>query len=125
MRKSIHPLGSVEMDVLNHVWELGEATVPQVHERIQADRKVAYTTIMTIMRNLANKGYLSFEKQGAGYLYRPAQSANVVREDLLTTLLTKAFGGSPAALVNTLVQSEALNEAQRQEIRNIIEDMED
>ena len=46
------------MEILHHAWELGEATVTDVQERILNERKVAYTTVMTIMKNLNDKGYL-------------------------------------------------------------------
>jgi len=53
MRKSISPLGETEIEVLNHVWDFGEATVKDVLSRVRKDRDVAYTTIMTVMKNLA------------------------------------------------------------------------
>ena len=60
MKKSLTPLGESEMEILHHVWDLGEATVSEVKERINEERKVAYTTVMTIMKNLYEKGYLQY-----------------------------------------------------------------
>jgi len=62
MKKSITPLGETEMEVLHHVWDLQDATVADVHERILSDRKVAYTTVMTVMKNLKKKGISSIGK---------------------------------------------------------------
>ena len=55
-KKALTPLGETEMEVLQHVWQLRQATVAQVHERILISRKVAYTTIMTVMKKLSDKG---------------------------------------------------------------------
>ena len=65
MRNPLTPLGGTEMEVLRHVWDLGTATVRDVHDRIRDERRIAYTTVMTVMKNLAEKGYLSFERDGA------------------------------------------------------------
>lgn len=70
--KSTLSLGDSEMEVLGHVWELKTATVAQVQERILKKRKVAYTTVMTMMQNLAKKGYLQYEKDGMSYVYSAA-----------------------------------------------------
>ena len=124
-RKSLTPLGETEMEVLQHVWALGRATVADVQERILEERKVAYTTIMTVMKNLREKGYLSYEKEGATYVYSPARSPEDVQHSLLSSLMKKVFNGSPTALVQTLVKYESLSEAEREDIRTLIESLDD
>ena len=124
-RKSLTPLGETEMEVLHHVWELEHATVAQVHDRILKTRKVAYTTIMTVMKKLADKGYLKYDKDGATYVYRPAQTKGEVQQGLLDNLVEKAFNGSPAALIQTLVKHESLSNEELDDIRKLIEDLED
>ena len=125
MKKSLTPLGESEMEILHHVWDLGEATVKDVHERILKDREVAYTTVMTIMKNLYNKGVLKYHKEGAAYVYAPAQKQENVQSRLIDILVDKVFKGSTAALVQTLVKNENLSESERKEIRKLIDDMED
>ena len=124
-RKSLTPLGETEMEVLHLVWELGQATVADVRARMLEHRQVAYTTVMTVMKNLADKGYLTFEKDGVTYVYSAARRPEEVRQSLLGELMQKVFKGSPGALVQTLVASEKLSEAQREEIRQIISRMEE
>ena len=124
-RKSLSPLGETEIEVLNHVWTLKKATVAQVHERILEKRKVAYTTIMTVMKKLADKGYLSFSQDGVTYVYEPARSRHNVQSQLLDGLIEKAFNGSPAALIQTLVKKEALTSEELEEIRKLIEELDD
>lgn len=125
MKKSLTPLGETEMEVLHHVWELGEATVKDVKERILEDRQVAYTTIMTVMKNLADKGYLKFRKDGVTYVYSPAQEPESVRFNLVKDLVKKVFKGSPKELVQTLVEAEELTDSERVEILNLIDKMKD
>jgi predicted transcriptional regulator len=124
-RKSLTHLGETEMEVLHHVWDLGEATVSDVHERILEDRDVAYTTIMTVMKKLAEKDYLDYHKEGRSYVYQPAQEPDAVQHNLLQRLMEKVFQGSPSALVQTLVQREELSEEERTEIRALIDALEE
>ncbi|MDX1741376.1 MAG: BlaI/MecI/CopY family transcriptional regulator [Rhodothermales bacterium] len=123
-RKSLTPLGETEMEILHHVWQLKSATVGDVRDRIQQERPIAYTTVMTVMRNLAGKGYLTFEKEGNTYIYSPLQSAGDVQRSLLRDLVTKVFRGSPTALVQTLVSDEELSDQDIERIRNLIDGME-
>lgn len=125
MKKSLTPLGETEMEVLHHVWELGEATVKDVRKRILEDRDVAYTTIMTVMKNLADKGYLKYRKDGVTYVYSAAKEPESVRSNLIKDLVSKVFKGSPKELIQTLVKSEELTKSEIKEIRNMIEQMED
>jgi len=124
-KKSLTQLGETEMEVLHHVWDLGEATVADVRERVLEERDVAYTTIMTVMKKLADKGYLQYHKDGRTYVYAPAQEPNKVQHSLLRRLMESVFEGSPMALVQTLVQHENLSDAERDEIRQMIDAMED
>lgn len=124
-RKSLTPLGETEMEVLLLVWELRRATVADVRARMLKHRDVAYTTVMTVMKNLADKGYLQFDKEGVTYIYSAARAPEDVRQSLLGELMQKVFKGSPGALVQTLVASEQLSDAEREEIKRIIDQMED
>ena len=124
-RKSLTHLGETEMEVLHHVWDLGEATVADVRERILEDRDVAYTTIMTVLKKLAEKGYLDYHKEGRSYVYQPAQEPNEVQHSLLRRLMDKVFEGSPSALVQTLVRREDLSDDERAEIRALIDALEE
>ena len=125
MKKSLTPLGETEMEVLHHVWELEEATVKQVQERILESREVAYTTIMTVMKNLADKGYLQYRKEGVTYVYSPAQKPESVQFNLVSDLVKKVFNGSPMELVQTLVNNEELSDEERRKIKNMIDEMEE
>ena len=119
MRNPLTPLGGTEMEVLRHVWALGRATVREVHSLI--DRDLAYTTVMTVMKNLAEKGYLAYERDGQTYVYTAKRRPEEVRGSVLSGILDKVFGGDPAVLVQTLVDGDALTEADRQRLRAIVD----
>ncbi len=125
MKKSLTPLGETEMEVLHHVWELGEASVAEVREKILENRKVAYTTVMTVMKNLADKKYLKYRKEGLSYIYSAAIQPEDVRYNLVDRLIDKVFHGSPKDLVQALVQNEKLTDEERKEIKKMIDNMED
>jgi len=66
-------VGPLEAEILNIIWELGSATVKDVHERILADpdRELAYTSVTTVLRRLTEKGWLSCDKQERTFSWRP------------------------------------------------------
>ncbi|MCR9131520.1 MAG: BlaI/MecI/CopY family transcriptional regulator [bacterium] len=121
------PLGKTELEVLQIVWELEEATVNDVRNRILKKRQVAYTTIMTVMKNLTEKGALKYRKEGNAYVYSATrkQDPEKVKSKLLNLTLEKVFNGSAAALVQTLVQNEQVSKEELAEIKKLIDNMEE
>jgi predicted transcriptional regulator len=69
-------LGPLETEILHIIWELGAATVKEVHERILADpdRELAYTSVTTVLRRLTAKGWLACDKQERAFCWRPLVS---------------------------------------------------
>ncbi len=120
-KASLVGLGETELEVLQHVWVLGETTVADVHTRLQQHRSVAYTTVMTVMKNLAEKGYLTARREGTRDHYRAARSPETVRGSVAQTLLDKVFGGSPVQLVQALVQQESLSADDLTALRHLID----
>ncbi len=123
MRNPITPLGGTEMEILREVWALGRATARDVHDRIAASRDVAYTTVTTVMKNLADKGYLTFERDGATFVYSAARPADEVRQSLLSTVVDKIFGGSARTLIQTLAGHESLTETEQAEVRRLLDQL--
>ena len=123
MRNPITPLGGTEMEVLQQVWALKRATARDVHDRIAERRDVAYTTVTTVIKNLADKGYLSLERDGAAYVYTPARPAEEVRGSLLSTVVEKVFGGSARTLIQTLAGHESLSDAEQAEVRRLLDQL--
>lgn len=119
-KKSLTSLGETEMEVLHHVWDLEEATVADVRERILRDRDIAYTTVMTVLKKLSEKGYLQYRKDGRSYVYSAAVPPGDVQHTLLHRLMDKVFHGSASALVQTLIQRENLGRDEQASIRDLL-----
>lgn len=111
------------MEVLQHVWTLGNATVAEVHACIQKSRPLAYTTVMTVMKNLTEKGFLRCDRSSSTYTYSAKQSAEQVRSGIISDLVRKVFSGSPTALIQTLVANENLSLAEVEQIRELIDSL--
>lgn len=80
------------------LWALGEGTVHQVRARLLPDRPLAYTTVLTVMDQLARKGLVSRQRRGRPYVYRPVVSEHEVRERALDRLARNFFVSSRDSL---------------------------
>ena len=101
-RHSLLDLAPLELDCMNTLWPIGEATVREIRDRLAARRPRAYTTIMTIMDRLARKGVVERAKSGRAYVYRAKLSAEDARAQALAQVLDNFFAGSKEALVAQL-----------------------
>lgn len=99
-------LGERELDVMGVLWELGSGTVAEVRERLPAT--LAYTTVLTILRNLEAKGFVTHEEEGKAHRYRPVVADTTARGSALARLVDKLFNGSAELLVAQLVRDRAL-----------------
>ena len=106
-RKNLLDLAPLELECMNCLWPLGEATVRQIRDELAAVRPRAYTTIMTIMDRLAHKGIVTRRRAGKAYLYRPHLSAEDARARAVAQVVEHFFGGSPAELAAHLGVSQA------------------
>ena len=112
-------LGDRELDVMGVLWELGSGTVTEVRERLPAE--LAYTTVLTILRNLEAKGFLHHEAEGKAHRYFPSVARRAARRTAVTRLIDKLFHGSPEQLIAQLVEDRALTADDLQRIRRRID----
>lgn len=102
----IERLGDLEAEVMGVIWELSEATVKQVQKALEPDRPLAYTTVMTVLSRLADKGLLFRRKQGRAYVYSPASSHEKVAGSLLRSLVERLYAGRAAQAIAHLLEGE-------------------
>ena len=95
-------LGWLEADVLRVVWDKGEVTVRDVYEALREHRRIAYTTVMSVLRNLAAKGLLEQDRSQAAYVYRPRVTDEEVARGILDALVDKIMGGRRQPLIDYL-----------------------
>jgi predicted transcriptional regulator len=100
-------LGDRELDIMGVLWDLGSGTVAEVRAKLPVD--LAYTTVLTILRNLEAKELVSHTAEGKAHRYVPSVARTAARRNALTRVLDKLFHGSPEQLVAQLVQDEKLS----------------
>ena len=111
-------LTNAEHRIMEVIWARGSATVADVVEALRG--KDAYTTILTLMRILKAKGYLSSRKEGRAHVFTPRVDRDTVARKAVHQLLAKFFSGSPSELVLTFLREEELSRAELEEIRRKI-----
>ncbi len=107
VRHSILDLAPLELDCLNALWPRGEATVREIQQALAPTRPRAYTTIMTILDRLAQKGVVERRKTGRAWTYRANVSAQDARSRAVTQLINGFFDGSAEALTAHLESSQS------------------
>jgi predicted transcriptional regulator len=112
--------GERELDVMGVLWELGSGTVAEVREALPAP--LAYTTVLTILRNLEQKGVVRHEGEGKAHRYFPLVARTQARRSALSRLVDKLFHGSPEALVAQLVHDRALDPAEVERLGALLRD---
>jgi BlaI family penicillinase repressor len=97
-----------ELEIMKVVWSRGNATVRDVYEALLEERKIAYTTVMTMMNVLEKKGHLRKKVEGRSFLYRPTRPRQKVVGSMVREFVERVFGGSAAPLLAHLVEEEHL-----------------
>jgi len=124
MKNETPKLTNAELEIMHVVWELDGATVREVHERLNQRRALAYTTVMTMMNILDEKGHLTRHKQGRAYRYEPVRPKSQVISGMVDDFVGKVFEGSARPLVLGLVKDRKLSEKDLEEIARLIKDVE-
>ncbi len=116
-------LGSLELEIMERMWQIGEATVQQVAKTINRRRPIAYTTVMTVMGHLVDKGLLSRTKEGKRYRYQVARSKDKflreTSEGMLRSLL-EDFGD--LALVEFLGEISKVDADRLEQLRSLVQE---
>ena len=112
------PLESVIMD---GIWEVAPASVKDVQERIRKKRKLAYNTVLTVMRRMRDKGILKSSREGRFDIYEPTISKEQSRNGHLSDLLQRFYAGNARALVSQLLDSECLTGEDIKQLRGEVD----
>jgi BlaI family penicillinase repressor len=121
-----HPtLTPQELAIMKVVWRLEKATVRDVFETLRKRREIAYTTVMTMMRILEDKGYLKKTRTERAYEYRPAQPRSQVLAALVRDFVDRVFDGATAPLLLHLAKDGRLTKDERELIRRLAEEMDE
>ena len=109
-----------ELDIMAVLWDLGSGTVAEVRERISDP--LAYTTVLTILRILEEKGHVAHTEEGKAHRYHPTVGRNAAGRSALRRLTRKVFSGSPELLLTQLVSDRDLSEEELKRMRTMLDE---
>ncbi len=108
-----------ELDIMSALWELGEATVTEVRDKVDPD--LAYTSISSMIRTLEMKGYVSHRRgEGKTHVYFPVIEAEAAGASALSRVLDKIYGGSPIKLLAHLVEQKKIPAKDLDKMRELL-----
>ncbi|MCX6552357.1 MAG: BlaI/MecI/CopY family transcriptional regulator [Acidobacteria bacterium] len=120
-RKRSATLTDAELKLMRVLWQLGPSTVGAVVGALRGRRAPAYNTVLTVMRILETKGYVKHRKEGRAFVFEPLVDETHARKSVLRYMLDRFFDNSPGALVLSLLEHEAVPDAEMQQLREMIQ----
>ena len=120
-RKTSQTLTEGEQRIMNILWADGSASVRQVCDILNEEKKVAYTTVQTVLTVLERKKYVTSKKDGKAYIYSATVSKREARTEALKSLVQQFFNGSEQALAQHLVSESDLDLMAIEELKNATE----
>lgn len=118
---SIDKLGALQKAVMEAVWELGEATVQQVRDRLRYEPLPVYTTVLSVMQKLEKAGWLSHRAEGRTYIYLPVRSRDEAGASSVRTFVDRVFRGDRLLLFQHLLADEGLSDEDLRTLRSMID----
>ncbi|HET8547369.1 MAG TPA: BlaI/MecI/CopY family transcriptional regulator [Bryobacteraceae bacterium] len=109
-----------ELEIMKIVWDRRSATVRDVYEALLQRRKIAYTTVMTMMNILEQKRFLRRKQAERAYVYEPSRPKEQVVSGMVRDFLNRVFNGSAEPLLQHLVRQEKISEADLREIARMM-----
>ena len=107
------------------VWKLGAATVRDVYEQLRARRTIAYTTVMTMMKILEQKGYVTKSRDERAFVYKPARPRQQVIGAMVREFVDRVFDGASRPMLVHLVRQTKLSDKERKALLRAIEEVEE
>ena len=115
-------LTEAELRLMEVLWDRGSSTVTDVVKSLPKRRKLAYSSVLTTMRILEQKGYVKHEKRGRAFVYHPLIARSEAQSSAVRYVLSRFFENSPEALVLNVLENEQLDAEELQRLRRIIEE---
>ncbi|NOT60238.1 MAG: BlaI/MecI/CopY family transcriptional regulator [Acidobacteria bacterium] len=122
-RRKSETLTEVELELMDVLWDKGAASVTDIVEALPEER-LAYSSVLTMMRILEQKGYVTHEKEGRAFIYRPLVNRREAQQSVIGYLLRRFFDNSPEQLVVNLLEHENLGPRDVKRLKKMISDSE-
>jgi predicted transcriptional regulator len=123
-RKRSPQLTEAELRLMNVLWDKGSATVAEVADALKHDPPLAYSTVLTTLRILENKGYLRHGKEGRAFIYEPTIDRQQARRGAIHHLLSRFFDNSPELLLANLLGDERISRKEINRLKKLISEHE-
>lgn len=123
-RKKSPTLTEAELRLMNIIWEKGKATVGEVVEALETEPPLAYSTVLTTLRILEQKGCVQHTQEGRAYVYEPLVDRQQARHSALQHLISRFFNNSPEQLVLNVLENEELNAMELERLKTMIRESE-
>ena len=120
-RKLLDTLGHLQRAAMDIVWELGEASVHEVRNRMKRQKKLAYTTVLTTMQKLEKAGWLKHKNKGKVYIYSPTRSREEAGARSVRKFIERMFEGDAVLMFQHLMEEDKLKEEELVELRRMID----
>jgi BlaI family penicillinase repressor len=120
MRRAQSTLTGQELEIMKVVWKLGPSTVRQVYETLLKHRRIAYTTVMTMMNILEQKGHLKKRQGDRAFVYTSARPEKQVIRGMVREFVDRVFNGAAEPLLLHLVEDDQLSKEDLEEMRRNI-----
>ena len=121
-KKLIPKLGKVQLQIMQILWERGEATAREISDALNLTETVAHSTTQTLLRKLEAKHAVAHTVRERVFVFRPLSQEADISESAARDLLTRVFGGSVYGLVSHLLKHENISEDERTRLRALIDD---
>ena len=125
MRPANPTLTPHELTIMKVVWELETATVREVYEHLRSRRTIAYTTVLTMMKILEQKGYVKKSREERAFVYRPARPRQQVIGSMVREFVDRVFDGASRPLLLHLARQTKLTDKERKALLRAIEEVDE
>ena len=122
-RRQSPALTDAELRIMRVLWERARATVGEVVDYIEGPDKPAYNSILTVLRILEKKGYVTHQKDGRAFVFLPVVDRSQARRRAVSQLVSRFFNDSPEALVLDLLGHEHPTDDERSRVRALIDNL--
>ena len=114
-----------ELAILRVLWDRGASTVRDVHEALEAEKAVGYTTTLKLLQKMAAKDLVNRDESQRSHVYEARLKEAPTQRRLVSDLLTKAFAGSTPSLVMQALSAKSASKEDLAEIRKLLDEMEE
>jgi BlaI family penicillinase repressor len=121
IRRKLPRISPAETEILQLLWQLGEATVQQTCDNLPPRRRIAYATVQTLLRRLEKKGYITHRTEGKAHVFLPAAKREDVIKRSVGDFVNRLFGGDPIPLMHYLAEHGKISTEDIEELKRLVE----